>query len=182
MENIIKDSQTFSEAIIKLYGFDNGTTRRKFQTLISENKYDISHLKSRNLKYKIITKKCPVCEKEFETQVGSKNETTTCSYSCSNTYFRSGKNNPNWKEIPDSEERLYRKICFNYHEKKCIICGEEKIVTVHHYDENHKNNEPSNLIPLCPTHHHYVHSKFKNEVIGLIDDYHNNFILKNKSL
>lgn len=52
-----------------------------------------------------------------------------------------------------------------------MICGEDKIVAVHHYDHNHYNNDPANLVPLCPTHHQYVHSRYKDEVKSIIDDY-----------
>ena len=34
-----------------------------------------------------------------------------------------------------------------------------------------KNNEIENLIPLCPTHHQYVHSKYKHLVEPLINSY-----------
>lgn len=176
MEEHIKNSETISDAIKLIYGFDNGTTRRKFNKLVKENNYDITHLRSRRLKHKVVIKECPVCGVEFETQIGTKNEKSTCSYSCSNTYFRSGKNNPNWKLISDSKDRKYRDICFIYHNKECVVCGEDKVVAVHHYDEDHNNNEPSNLIPLCPTHHHYVHSKWKEEVIEKINEYRDKFI------
>ena len=63
------------------------------------------------------------------------------------------------KERPDSELN-YQTICFKYHEKKCIICGETRIVAAHHYDHDHSNNDWKNLIPMCPTHHQYVHSKY----------------------
>ena len=63
----------------------------------------------------------------------------------------------------------YRRICFSHHKKECIICGEDKVVAVHHYDENHNNNDLNNLIPLCPTHHLYVHSKYKVLVMEKID-------------
>jgi len=121
-------------------------------------------LPSKNTKYKIIIKKCPVCKKEFKTKNDSK-EKTTCSYSCANTYFRSGKDNPNYKGTQ------YRTICFAHHKKECIICGENKIVEVHHLDENHENNEPNNLIPLCPTHHSYWHSKYKYLVENEVNKY-----------
>lgn len=84
-----------------------------------------------------------------------------CSISCSKT--RTGFWNKNI--------RGYHVICFKYHEKKCIICGEQKIVAAHHYDENRENNEPLNLIPLCPTHHTYVHSKYRDEVMSKIDEW-----------
>ena len=170
MENIIKESKTISEAIRNLFGYDNGKSRKKFYDLISEKNIDIKHLKVRLPKYETIKKNCPVCGNEFETKLGNKREKTTCSYKCSNTFFRSGKLNPNWKD--DS----YRSTCFEYHKKECVICGENKIVAVHHYDENHYNNEPKNLIPLCPTHHQYVHSKYKDEVMDKINEYRNKYI------
>lgn len=102
---------------------------------------------------------CPVCNKTF---VGKK---FTCSYGCSNTYFRSGKSNPNWSNSN------YRSLCFLYHEKRCCVCGEDKIISVHHYDENHDNNEPSNLIPMCPTHHQYMHSRYKGIILEIVDKY-----------
>ena len=111
-------------------------------------------------------KQCPVCEIKF---FGNK---VTCSYSCANTYFRTGKDNGNWKDD------RYRTTCFLYHKKECIICGENKIVTVHHMNENHDDNRPENLIPLCPTHHQYFHSTFRNEVEPKILEYIEQFKLR----
>lgn len=93
-----------------------------------------------------------VCNNEFTGIPSVMKDKVTCGYQCSNTYFRSGPDNPNWKQ--DS----YRTTCFHYHSKECVICGESNIVEVHHLDENHSNNQPENLIPLCPTHHQYWHS------------------------
>lgn len=96
----------------------------------------------------------------------------TCSRSCANTYFRSGVDNGNW-----SGER-YQTLCFTAHERKCVVCDEGKILAVHHYNENHEDDRIENLVPLCPTHHQYVHSKYKDEVIGKIDKYVEDFIRK----
>jgi len=74
----------------------------------------------------------------------------------------------------------YREVCFVYHGKKCIICGESKIVTVHHYDGNHNNNSPENLIPLCANHHMYIHSQYKDEVEKEVELYYLQFIEKMK--
>jgi hypothetical protein len=109
-------------------------------------------------------KECPVCKTMFA------GKSVTCSYSCSNTFFRSGKNNPNWKESS------YRTTCFEYHNKTCVICGEDNIVEVHHMDENKNNNEPENLIPLCPTHHQYFHSRYKHLVLPTIQQYIKKFM------
>ena len=121
-------------------------------------------------KWERIIKQCPICEKEFETLKGHPREKMTCGYSCSNTYFRSGENNPNWKQSS------YRTTCFEYHKKECVVCGEDKIVAIHHIDENRKNNELSNLIPLCPTHHQYWHSNYRSMIKETIITYQDNFI------
>lgn len=84
---------------------------------------------------------------------------TTCSRSCSNTYFRSGKNHPNYKGLSTEN---YRKICFNHWKKECCLCGFNHIVEVHHLDENSDNHDPNNLVPLCPNHHQMWHSRHKN--------------------
>ena len=141
----------------------NGTYTRIVNSLF--NKYQLK-LKPKIPKYEKILKLCPICKLEFETKKNHKNEKTTCSYSCSNTFFRSGKNNPNFKNGNN-----YRTICFLEHDKICIICGEKNIVSVHHYDENHENNSPDNLVPLCPTHHQYVHSRFRYIIIDQINEY-----------
>lgn len=119
-------------------------------------------------KYEIIEKSCPVCGKMFTTQKNHPKEKTTCGISCSNTYFRSGPDNPNWNEDGPAS---YRSTCFHYHEKKCIICGEEKIVEVHHYDDNHHNHSIGNLVPMCPTHHQYMHSRYREEIEDKVDEY-----------
>ena len=51
------------------------------------------------------------------------------------------------------------------------MCEESKIVAAHHVNENKKDNRPENLVPLCPTHHQYVHSRYKDEVQPIIDAY-----------
>lgn len=103
-------------------------------------------------------KLCPVCQKQH-TKPG-----VTCSYSCSNTHFRSGKNHPNWNK------EGYRNKCFEHYGKKCLVCNEVKIVAVHHINENHLDNRIENLIPLCPTHHQYMHSQYKEEIITLLKE------------
>jgi len=41
--------------------------------------------------------------------------------------------------------------------KKCMICGFDKVVDLHHLDHNRKNNSKENLIGLCPNHHKMIH-------------------------
>jgi len=128
------------------------------------------------MKYNIITKVCPICDKEFNTKLGHSREKTVCSHSCANTYFRSGESHPNHKNDDDlTGEMKHKTICFRHHEKKCVYCDEKKIVECHHYDGNKKNNSPENLVPLCPTHHRYWHSRFRYIVKVKVDEYVKNF-------
>lgn len=113
-------------------------------------------------------RECVVCNKPIKDYKKSKG---TCSHSCSNIHFASIRNKPeNYKN--------YRTICFYHHDKKCIICGEDNIVEVHHYDENNKNNSPENLVPLCPTHHAYMHSRYKVKIEDEVNEYVENFLKK----
>ena len=82
-------------------------------------------------------------------------------------YFCSDKCAKNRKEWWSSNVKSYRAIAFQNWDKKCVLCGFDKIVAVHHFDENNKNNDPKNLVPLCPNHHEMIHhSKWSKEVIA----------------
>lgn len=93
-----------------------------------------------------------------------------CSRSCANSVGGSKK-----AELFPSTK--YTTIAWKYHEKKCIICGEYNIVAVHHFNEDHGDNRPENLVPLCPTHHQYWHSQYKYLIEEKVITYVNMFIL-----
>ena len=38
------------------------------------------------------------------------------------------------------------------YDHRCAICGSHR-PQIHHIDEDHSNNDPLNLLPLCPNHH-----------------------------
>ena len=173
---LISESCSKAEFARKIgFKFYNGTVARKINAIIEENKLSILHFdggKSKQIKYPTVTKKCPVCQKDFKAKLGERKEKQTCSYACANKHFRSGENNGMWK---DYKESRYTKVCFKYHKKECVVCQEENIVSVHHFDHNHDNNDPANLVPLCPTHHQYVHSRYNDLVKDKIEEYVINF-------
>ncbi len=81
---------------------------------------------------------------------------------CYNFVFHSNKtkkdNHEKWHSI---SQELYNKKT-----KKCCICGFNKIVELHHLDENKKNNNENNLVGLCPNHHKMLHNfKFRKKII-----------------
>ena len=126
-------------------------------------------------------KRCVVCPNFFIAPSGVKgSKQICCSRSCANTYFRSGVNNGNWEEPEERKDWdvRYRTKCFEFHEKKCVCCEERKIVAVHHMDEDHSNEAPENLIPLCPTHHAYWHSRYREEIESVVYNYIQRWIHK----
>ena len=112
---------------------------------------------------------CPVCGEPIKNYKNNK----TCSHRCANNLFkRVGEYHWNFQ---NGGEKNYRKICFDNHGNKCIICGEENIVQAHHIDTDRENNSPENLVPLCLNHHWYMHTEFKvlieNQVLDYIKHY-----------
>lgn len=183
VKQVVKECKSKTDVLKKLNLHSNGRNNKKLNLIIEEYHIDISHFDrgaSKRRKYEIIKKECPVCGDMFNVNNSGKDEKVTCSYACSNTHFRSGKNHANYRDISDYNDdelrtstfsRKYREICFENHKHECVVCGEKKILDIHHYDNNRKNNLPNNLIPICPTHHGYVHSKFKDEIIDFVDKY-----------
>lgn len=105
--------------------------------------------------------------KERENQFPSK-EKYFCSRSCANS--TGGKRKAELYHYDDVAS--YRTVALRYHELKCIVCGFDSVVDVHHIDENHANNDPKNLVCLCPNHHRMVHTnKFKKDLDLYIKDY-----------
>ena len=159
IQKIVKGSFSCSEVARKIgHKYTNGKIIKEVKNILEREGLDFSHFKrngNSQLRYEHIEKKCPVCKKKFIALKDHPREKQTCSYACSNTYFRSGPDNGGWKED------AYRTTCFYYHKKQCVICDEKNIVEVHHLDENNQNHKPSNLVPMCPTHHQYWHSRYK---------------------
>jgi 5-methylcytosine-specific restriction endonuclease McrA len=105
--------------------------------------------------------KCATCGKEVwkpNSQIArSKTGNMFCSRSCANslnnTLFKSGANHYAYSGSN------YREKALNIYPHKCMVCGydeDERILEIHHIDENHSNNEISNLSVLCPNCHRKI--------------------------
>lgn len=111
---------------------------------------------------------CKSCNTEFvwigrkKTKEFSKDK--FCSRPCANSIGGKAK-------VDKYGHKSYRAIAFSHHEKKCIICEHNMIVAVHHYDHNKKNNDPKNLVPLCPTHHEIIHSPHAHLIKKDVDEW-----------
>ena len=73
---------------------------------------------------------------------------------CYNYTFHLEKNKEyNHRKSKGVDLKTYRKTT-----KECTVCGFNKIVDLHHIDKNKKNNDPTNLIGLCPNHHRMINN------------------------
>lgn len=168
----VKDVYDVSQSVADFIKRYKAATGRKLNyrtshKIIMDAGLSISELKTR-YQMSISTsfeKECPVCKKKFMTRPGTakKKEKATCSTACSNTFFNGISRNKNITG--------YRAIARRNFQLICCVCEEALIVEIHHYDENKENNSPNNLIPLCPTHHQYYHSRYKHLVIDKIESF-----------
>ncbi len=72
----------------------------------------------------------------------------------------------NYKKYHNISLELYRKLT-----KKCMVCGFDKVVELHHLDENKENSSEQNLIGLCPNHHKMLHDfRFRKEMRRLLEE------------
>lgn len=55
--------------------------------------------------------------------------------------------------------------------EKCVVCGFDKLVEIHHLDHNKQNNSQDNLVGLCPNHHKMLHSKqYQQEIFNVLKE------------
>lgn len=78
-----------------------------------------------------------------------------CSQQCGNEHKNKiRKDNGEW-----DHSNNYRRRALETYEHQCCICGwneDERILEVHHIDENRENNDINNLCILCPTCHRKI--------------------------
>jgi len=74
--------------------------------------------------------------------------------------------NYNYRKYHNVSIELYKEKT-----KECVLCGFNKIVDLHHLDKNLKNNNPSNLIGLCPNHYKTLHDcRFSEEIANILKE------------
>lgn len=114
---------------------------------------------------------CPICKSPIKKYKVNKTCSSRCGALLTNITISEGKTKVN-----------YRAVCFNAHKRKCLVCDEDIFVIAHHLDGIRTNNAPENLIPLCHTHHHYIHHREYNYILKeCIDEYLDEFNNKIKN-
>jgi hypothetical protein len=146
---------------IKEYKADNSLRGKK----INDEKFGI---------HKNFTVVCASCNKEFVVKerelLFPRRKIYFCTRNCANSIGGKAKSaKHHYDEVAN-----YATVAWRHHKRECLVCGENRVVAAHHMDENHDNNDPQNLVPLCPTHHHYMHSKHKEIIVEKVIKYINN--------
>jgi len=155
---LIKESTTCGEVCTKLGYSEHSRNKAALTEFVRKNPIlSLNHFfKGGGKPATYEDRVCPVCNKVFTIISSQERERlkTTCSKECGNTYFKSGKRNPNYKGI---EAKDYLVKADRYGLNECCVCGEKEVLDIHHIDLDPSNNEIANLLPVCPTHHAYIH-------------------------
>lgn len=153
LQKAVSASVSLTTTLAALGKAQNGHTFASLRKAIAHYGISTSHFISRADQIRKHPKDehrtCLFCKGSFLVKTSNRDQ-VCCSHSCSNRYKLRGN---------AALEIKHRTVCFKHFEHKCCVCDEKLIVHVHHMDRNHNNDSPENLVPLCPTHHAYMHSK-----------------------
>ena len=165
-----KDSCISLKQLCAVLGYsEHGRNTKVLKEFLFKNNIDVSHFSNNGrpiLSY--VTKICPQCFKEFQVKNNTKySKQITCSHQCSNSYFKQAT-----KSIVTTQQYTVRAKKAGM--DKCCICDESNVVDIHHIDSNRNNNDISNLVPLCPTHHAYIHRGKLDLILDKLSQYLDN--------
>lgn len=103
--------------------------------------------------------KCAYCGKEIYRTRGEIDSNKTGYFYCTHDCGNQHKNLLRKESGEWDKTKNYRKKALENYEHKCFVCGwdeDERILEVHHVDENREHNELENLRILCPICHRKI--------------------------
>lgn len=117
-------------------------------------------------------KKCPICQKVYET-------TSRSQKFCSNECCKKAQSKKLKYTKAYDQDKAYIRLASRAHsigvevmnllvhegllEYKCVECGSTENLEVHHISTNFLDNSPENLAFLCPKCHHEVHTSVSSD-------------------
>ena len=114
--------------------------------------------------------KCAYCGKEIYRTKSRLDKSETGLFYCSRECGNRHKNEIRRANGEWNDSLNYRLKAFKAFPHKCMVCGwneDERILEVHHKDENRSNNDIDNLSILCPI----CHRKITLHYYELLEDY-----------
>lgn len=115
----------------------------------------------RKVKWKPITITCMDCKKEKPHHAKG-----YCRYCYNKRFYTEYSRLASRKQGSGVTREVFAQL-----DKKCLICGFDKIIDVHHLVSKSKGgtHDLSNLIVLCPNHHKMVHhGDYREEMLATI--------------
>lgn len=113
-----------------------------------------SHAKQQNVFY------CANCGKELRKRNSDIKKNKSGNFYCSKQCGNEHKNKVREESGEwDNSTSSYRKRAFETYTHKCCVCGwdeDERILEVHHIDEDRANGSINNLCIICPTCHRKI--------------------------
>ncbi len=156
LAELLNNSTTLGQVCIGIGYSDHGRNTKYLNEYLALNEIAFGTYTGCGRKQTKELRNCAQCNKEFEAITSQKmtNKQITCSNYCSNNYKKFKEDRLNNRLFA---EESYRVAARNAGMHSCCICGESEVLDIHHIDEDRDNNSVSNLMPLCPTHHMYIH-------------------------
>jgi len=157
--------------------------RHREQYLKGSAAYNKKVQHSKEANRSLVKKVCEFCKKSFVVSIRNPYQ-KFCGELCRNKNFK--KNNPekvreyskkerkkNSEHYRDREAKRHNEKAFDGNrfavldrdENKCVVCGLEQGLVVHHKDCSKKNNSPENLITLCRGCHCQVHRAIDGKMV-----------------
>lgn len=132
----------------------------KPQNILYTEKKVVNHLCPNCGKKQRMVVKCAYCGKEVERTPSQIARNQSGYFYCCHEHGNRHKNQLRMENGEWENTTNYRKLAFELYQHKCDVCGwneDERLLEVHHIDENHNNNNnKENLVILCPTCHRKI--------------------------
>ena len=133
--------------------------KTKPQNVLYVDKKAANHLCPNCGKKQRIKVKCAYCGKIIERTPSQVAKNQSGYFYCCHEHGNLHKNQLRKEQGEWENSANYRLKAFNTYPHKCYICGwdeDERLLEVHHIDENHNNNDIDNLVILCVLCHRKV--------------------------
>ncbi|MEK6881311.1 MAG: DUF559 domain-containing protein [Nanoarchaeota archaeon] len=118
-------SYSFSDVCRFLNFFPNNRNRNRFKDSFIKNDISFSHFRLgvKNIKYRTIEKKCPICNIGFKTQLNHKREKKYCSHKCANKFPLGNRRTKETNlKVSEGLKRYFLKVERIIHQKQCAFC------------------------------------------------------------